>query len=119
MSLLNYAFAAYEPIQLLNEQGGIASADVFSGEVDSLRLQSTGPINIVVPRGRKDDVLIDLKVSPYYTAPIEVGQAVGLASLSLDGKSLIDVPLVAMSSIKEGGLWKRFKDGVRLKFREW
>jgi len=119
MSLLNYAFAAYEPIQLLNEQGGITSVDIYNGEVDSLRLQARGATNVVVPRGRKNDVSIDLKVSPYYTAPIEVGQAVGLASLSLDGKSLIDVPLVAMSSIKEGGLWKRFKDSVRLKLREW
>ena len=42
----------------------------------------------------------------------------GIATLTLDGKVLADVPLVAMSSIKQGSLWKRFVDGIKLKLRE-
>jgi hypothetical protein len=37
--------------------------------------------------------------------------------LSLDGKSLAEVPIIAMSTIKSSGLWKRITDTVSLKWR--
>ena len=93
------------------------SAPVYGGEVDEVRLQAINSTNIVVPKGRESDVVTDLQFSPYFEAPIEVGQAMGVASLSLDGKVIVDVPLVATSSIKRGGWWKRFTDSIRLKFK--
>ena len=119
MSLLNYAFSAFEPMQILNQQGGVTSVEVFKGNVDSLRLQTRGAVNIVVPRGRKEDIAMEFNLNRYFVAPIEVGNAMGVASVSLDNQVIADVPLVAMSSIKEGGFWKKFKDGIRLQYREW
>lgn len=117
LSLLNYGFAAYQPIPVLQQQGGVVSADVYFGEVDKIHLQAPSQVNIVVPRGREQDVAIDFLISPYYKAPISVGQSLGIASLSLDGKLLMDVPLVATSSISEGGLWSRLTDSVGLWLR--
>jgi len=117
LSLLNYAFAAYQPLELLDKQGGLASAPVYGGEVDEVRLQAIKSANIVVPKGRESDVVTDLQFNPYFEAPIEVGQAMGVASLSLDGKVIADVPLIATSSIKPGGWWKRLVDSIRLSFK--
>jgi len=117
LSLLNYAFAAYQPLELLDKQGGLVSAQVYGGEVDEVRLQAINSANIVVPKGRESAVVTDLQFSPYFEAPIEVGQAMGIASLSLDGKVIADIPLIATSSIKRGGWWKRFTDSIRLKFK--
>ena len=91
---------------------------MYFGQASQLGLQAPYPVNIVVPKGRNDDVKIDLRVSPYYEAPIQVGQSVGVASVSLDGELLIDVPLVAMSSIEEGGIWIKLKDSIRLWLRD-
>lgn len=118
LSLLNYGFTAYESASVLDEQGGVASADVYYGQSEQIRLQPPYPVNIVVPKGRQQDLQVDLRVSPYYEAPIKVGQSVGVASVSLDGELLLDVPLVAMSSIEEGSLWRRAKDSVSLWVRE-
>ena len=118
LDLLNYGFAAFRPVRKLDQQGGLTSAQVFSGEVDEVLLQAETAINLVVPAGREDDVKTDIQISPYYEAPIESGQPMGIATLTLDGKVLADVPLVAMSSIKQGSLWKRFVDGIKLKLRE-
>ncbi len=117
LSLLNYAFAAYQPMALLGKQGGLAAAPVYGGEVDEVRLQATNSVNIVVPKGRETDVVTSLQFSPYFEAPIEVGQVMGVASLVLDGKVIADVPLIATSSIKPGGWWKRFTDSIRLRFQ--
>ena len=119
LSLLNYAFAAYEPGVLLDQQEGIASVDVYGGEVDEVRLQAETVANVVVPNGRLDDVKIDLLLSPYFEAPIDIGQPMGIASISLDGEPLLDVPLTSMSTIREGGWWKAIKDSVRLRWRNW
>lgn len=118
LDLLNYGFAAYEPVRILDQQGGIATAEVFLGEVNEVLLQAASAANIVVPAGREDDVQTELQLSPFYRAPIEVGQAMGVATLTLDGKVLADVPLVAMSTIKAGSWWKRLVDGAKLKIRE-
>jgi D-alanyl-D-alanine carboxypeptidase (penicillin-binding protein 5/6) len=117
-SLLDFGFAAYQPVQTLDQQGGLATAQVYLGEVDEVLLQAEHAVNIVVPHGRESDVVVDMQLSPYYLAPIEIGQAMGIATLTLDNKQLADVSLVSMSSIKRGGLWKRFTDSVSLKWRE-
>jgi len=69
-----------------------------------------------VPRGRESDLVTELQYSPYFDAPVEVGQAMGVASLSLDGQPIVDVPLIAMSAIKPGGWWKRFSDSIKRRF---
>jgi len=118
LDLLDFAYAAFQPVQLLDEQGGLATAQIYYGEVDEVFLQTEKAVNLVVPQGRENDVVRQFQLSPYYQAPIEIGQAMGVVSLSLDGKTLADVPLVSMSAIKRGGLWKRFTDGISLKWRE-
>ena len=117
-ALLDYAFAAYVPFRTLDEQGGLASVPVYKGEVDEVLLKAAQAVNIVVPTGREKDVAVELQLSPYYQAPIEIGQAMGVATLSLDGSHLADVSLISMSTIKKGGLWKQFIDGMSLRWRE-
>jgi len=117
LRLLNYAFAAYQAMHLLDEQGGLVSAKVYGGEVDEVRLQAVKAVNIIVPQGRESDIVTELQYSPYFEAPISAGQRMGIASLSLDGENIIDVPLIATSTIKEGGWWKRLVDSIVLRFK--
>ena len=117
LSLLNYAFVAYKPLSLLDKQGGLVSAPVYGGEVDEVRLQATQAVNIVVPDGRESDVVTQLQYSPYFEAPVMAGQPMGIASLSLDGEIIADVPLIATSTIKQGSWWKRLKDSIALRFK--
>jgi D-alanyl-D-alanine carboxypeptidase (penicillin-binding protein 5/6) len=118
LELLDFAFAAFTPIRVLDQQGGLKAADVYMGEVDKVQLRAQGPVYLVVPVGREQDVVSEFRLSPYYRAPIEIDQAMGVVSLSLDNKLLVDVPLISMSTIKEGGWWDGLIDGARLKIRE-
>ena len=114
LSLLNYGFAAYSPVTLLDEQGGVASVRVYGGEVEEVLLQAAEPVHVTVPKGRERDIQVELQHSPYFEAPIGVGQSMGVASLSLDGKPLADVPLIAASAINQAGWWKRLVDSIKL-----
>ena len=118
LTLLDFAFTAYKSVRLLDQQGGLASVAVYQGEVDEVLLQANGGVDLVVPAGRHNDVTTEFQLSPYYLAPIEIGQSMGVAVLSLDNKPLANVPLVAMSNIKSGGIWKSLVDSVKLKILE-
>ena len=116
--LLEYGFKNFQPVSLLDEQGGIASVQVYGGEADQLRLQVAKPANIVVPAGRKDDVEQIIEHSPYLQAPIQTGSAAGMVRLTLDGREIYSTPLIAMSTIKEAGWWKSLIDSIKLRWRE-
>jgi D-alanyl-D-alanine carboxypeptidase (penicillin-binding protein 5/6) len=47
-------------------------------------------------------------------APVAAGQALGTLKVVLDGKVLREEPLVALSALPEGNLWRRVTDGVQL-----
>jgi len=118
LELLNYGFNYFDATEELDQQGGLTSAKVYGGEANEVLLQAAEPANIVVPKGRKDDVQLTLHHSPYFEAPIKLGQSMGLAQLTLDGKTIIEVPLVATSEIKSAGWWKRTMDSIKLSFKE-
>ncbi len=118
LELLNYGFNYYEPSEQLNQQGGVTSVRVYGGAVEEVLLQARKPANVVVPRGRAKDIETNLIHSPYFEAPIEVGQSMGLAQLTLDGETIAEVPLVAMSEINSAGWWKRIVDSIKLRAKQ-
>jgi D-alanyl-D-alanine carboxypeptidase (penicillin-binding protein 5/6) len=118
LELLNYGFNYFEASEQLNQQGGLTSVKVYGGLADQVLLQAEAPANIVVAKGRQADIEVILHHSPYFEAPIEVGQPMGLAQLTLDGKTLVEVPLVATSEIKSAGWWKRLVDSITLRAKQ-
>ncbi len=118
LELLNYGFNYFDATELLNQQGGLTSVKVYGGETDQVLLQASAPANVVVPKGRQAEIVTTLHHSPYFEAPIEVGQPMGLAQLTLDGNTLIEVPLIATSQINAAGWWKRFVDSIKLRTKQ-
>jgi len=118
LELLNYGFNYFDATEQLNQQGGLTSVKVYGGEADQVLLQASAPANVVVPKGRQADIQITLHHSPYFEAPIELGQPMGLAQLSLDGETLVEVPLIATSQINAAGWWKRFVDSIKLRSKQ-
>ncbi len=118
LELLNYGFNYFDATELLNQQGGLTSVKVYGGETDQVLLQASEPANVVVPKGRQAEIVTTLHHSPYFEAPIEVGQPMGLAQLTLDGDTLIEVPLIATSQINAAGWWKRFVDSIKLRAKQ-
>ena len=118
LELLNYGFNYYDATEELDQQGGLTSVKVYGGDADQVLLQASAPANIVVPKGRQSDIEVTLHHSPYFEAPIEVGQPMGLAQLTLDGKTILEVSLVATSEIKIAGWWKRMLDSIKLSAKQ-
>jgi D-alanyl-D-alanine carboxypeptidase len=43
-------------------------------------------------------------------APMEKGTKIGLYKIALQDQTIVEQPIIAMDTIKTGGLWNRIKD---------
>ena len=50
------------------------------------------------------------------TAPIQQGDVIGKVEVKLDDKVVRSTDLVALDTVEEGGLFRRFWDSIRLFF---
>ena len=69
------------------------------------------------PRGRYADLKASLDMPSRLVAPIEKGKQIGTLKVTLDGKPLLERPLIALAAGDEGGFFKRMSDGAWMWFK--
>ena len=117
-SLLNYGFRFFETHKLYAKDQVLAEPKVWKGEVESVQLGVAEDVLVVIPRGKYEQLKARMDLPSLLIAPVEAGQKVGKVSVSLDGKPLVERPLVAIAAAPEGGLWRRTVDGFWLWFED-
>lgn len=118
LALLNYGFAAYDVVRVPISASPPVSVRVFGGLADQVVLQEAATINVVVPKNKQHDVSVALQHSPYFEAPLSAGQGVGMATVSLDGTVLAEVPLVVAEQVDAAGWWKQLLDSIKLSIHQ-
>ncbi len=111
-ALLNYGFRFYES-HILYEAGEVLSRPrIWSGEFETLTVGLAEDLAIAIPRGTYDDLDATMDIDKNIEAPVAKGQQIGEVKVSLDGKVLETVPLVALETVNEGNLFQQAKDYV-------
>ncbi len=67
-------------------------------------------------RGSQKNLAANILVDEQIEAPVYTGQELGRLQVTLEGKMLVDLPLVAQSDIAEAGFMSRFVDWIVLFF---
>ncbi len=115
--LLNYGFRFFETHKLYAKEKPLATPEVWKGAIANLPLGVADDVVVTLPRGRYGDLKANIEVPARLVAPFTKGQKVGTLKVDLDGKTLIDAPLVALADAPEGGFFKRLSDGVWMWFK--
>lgn len=115
--LLNYGFRFFETHRLYEAARPLATPELWKGDAATLPLGVTDEVVVTLPRGRYGDLKASLDLPSRLIAPFTKGHAVGTLRVQLDGKTLLERPLVALADAPEGGLFKRLGDGVMLWFK--
>ncbi|MEM7764867.1 MAG: D-alanyl-D-alanine carboxypeptidase family protein [Pseudomonadota bacterium] len=115
-SLLNYGFRFYETRQLYAANQEIDTMRVWKGEQDRAALGVAAPVHVTVPRGSWDSLVPTVSVQRDLYAPMVASTEVGELRVMLDGEVLTTAPLIVLTDIARGGLWKRMTDEVALWF---
>lgn len=113
-NLLNYGFRFFETDRLLGSSSPALKAPVYKGTAAQVPVGTLKPVYVGVARGSRGQLKLVPQLHAPLVAPIAAGQRVGTATITLEGKPLKKVPMVALQAIPRGGLWRRTVDQVRL-----
>lgn len=116
-ALLNYGFRFYETHKLYGGGEALAQAQVWKGAADKVPLGITHDLYVTIPQNTYDDLDASMKVDSMIMAPVEKGKKYGDVVVKLNGKTLADSPLIALSGVDEGNLWQRLVDEAVLLFK--
>jgi D-alanyl-D-alanine carboxypeptidase (penicillin-binding protein 5/6) len=116
-SLLNYGFRFYETHKLYAANQPLARPELWKGAQNTLELGVAEDVLATLPRGRYKDLKANLQMPGRLIAPYAKGQKIGTLNVTLDGKTLLERPLIALADAPEAGFWGRMSDGILLWFK--
>lgn len=115
--LLNYGFRFFETNLIHKANAEITNMRVWKGEEQKLSLGISENLYVTTPKGLRKKIKNNLKVEAMIEAPVNEGQSYGQLNIMFGDKNLDTRELVALSSINEGGIWRKLVDNVQLMFQ--
>lgn len=116
-ALLNYGFRFFESRKLYSAGQALKQVRVWKGEKETLSLGPGSDMFITFPRGGYKKLSATIDIQPEIMAPVNKGQKLGTLNISLDKTVIAETSLVALQSIKKGGIFSRSLDGIKLWFK--
>ncbi|CAM1000099.1 serine-type D-Ala-D-Ala carboxypeptidase [Rhodanobacter sp. Root179] len=116
MALLNYGFRFYETHKLYEAGKPLATPKLWKGASNQLPLGVNESVQVTVKRGQYDQLKATMDIPATLIAPFTKGQQVGTLHITLDGKPVQNVPLVALADAPQGGFFSRLWDSIMLWF---
>ena len=114
--LLNYGFRFFESHTLYENAKPLATPELWKGEAATVALGVAEDVLVTLPRGRYADLKASMDLPAQLIAPMHKGQQVGTLKVELDGKVLVERPIIVLADTPEGGFFKRLGDGIMLWF---
>jgi D-alanyl-D-alanine carboxypeptidase (penicillin-binding protein 5/6) len=112
--LLNWGYTAYEGIKLFDANQAVVTPPVWKGTQKTAKLGRTEAVVVAVPAGTAARVKTQVARPDPLIAPLTKGQSVGTLKITSGDQPLLDVPLVALESVEQAGVFSRAWDAVRL-----
>ncbi len=114
--LLTYGFRFFETRTFYQKGTELAQAQVWKGQQDKLKAGLAQDLTMTLPRGQAEKLQAVMSFNSTLTAPIQQGNVIGKVEVKLEDKVVRSTDLVALETIEEGGLFRRFWDSIRLFF---
>ncbi|MGQ0529176.1 MAG: D-alanyl-D-alanine carboxypeptidase family protein [Panacagrimonas sp.] len=113
LELMNWGFRFFETVNLFGPGNPLTTVRVWKGTEAQLALGAQ-TLSLTLPRGGKDQLQFKTEIQEPVMAPVALNQALGSVTVSMDGKPLRKLPLVALKEIPAGSLFERLSDQVRM-----
>ena len=116
--LLNYGFRYYETVQAYSAGDSFVDQRVWGGETDTVALGIAEDAVMTLPRGQRENLKASIQLDTVLEAPLTKGTTVGTVAIQFEGDTLASYPLVVLTDVPEGGIFKQLTDWVLRKFEE-
>jgi D-alanyl-D-alanine carboxypeptidase (penicillin-binding protein 5/6) len=115
-ALLNYGFRFFETHRLYGAGDILSKVRVWKGDKEQLTVGLKKDLFVTIPRRQYEKLKASMVINSKITAPVKQGSELGRVDITLEGRPFMQVPLIALSDIAEGGIWQRAVDTVVLWF---
>jgi D-alanyl-D-alanine carboxypeptidase (penicillin-binding protein 5/6) len=115
--LLNYGFQAYDTVHLYHSGETVQSLRVWKGTDNSIAAGFFADQYLTLPKGKAAALQLTMTASEPIVAPVVQGQRVGTVKVALEGKTLAELPMVALADVPAASIFGRAWDTVRLWFK--
>ncbi len=115
--LLNFGFQFYDTVRLYQKGQPVANLRVWKGRADTVNAGFERDLYFTLPKGQAEKLKATLESQQPLVAPVSAGQKVGTMRITLDGKPLTEVPVVAIETVELGNILARGWDALRLFFQ--
>ena len=112
--LLNWGYTAWEDVKLFDANQAVVTPEVWKGTQKTAKLGRTQAVVVSVPAGSAAKVKTQVARPDPLLAPLTKGQQVGTLKVTAGDQPLLDVPLVALESVEQAGIFSRAWDAMRL-----
>jgi D-alanyl-D-alanine carboxypeptidase (penicillin-binding protein 5/6) len=115
--LLNYGFQAFDTVQLYQSGKPVESLRVWKGADPSVAAGFFADQYLTLPKGKASALELTMTATEPLVAPVVRGQRVGTVKVVLEGRTLAELPMVALADVSEAGFLGRAWDTMRLWFK--
>ncbi|HXE48780.1 MAG TPA: D-alanyl-D-alanine carboxypeptidase family protein [Ramlibacter sp.] len=112
--LLNWGYTAFDGIKLFDANQAVATPEVWKGSEKTVKLGRTQAVVVAVPAGTAGRIKTQVARPDPLVAPLNKGQQVGTLKISSGDQPLLDVPLFALETVEQAGVFGRAWDSLRL-----
>jgi D-alanyl-D-alanine carboxypeptidase (penicillin-binding protein 5/6) len=92
---------------------------VWKGAANEVALQPEHPVVFTVEKGQENKLTATLTQQESIMAPVKKGDVLGELVYAADGKQIISYKLVAADDVRQGNIFKRLWDTIRLTVSGW
>jgi serine-type D-Ala-D-Ala carboxypeptidase (penicillin-binding protein 5/6) len=112
--LLNWGFQNFDTVKLYAKGQAVATPEVWKGAQSQVKIGFTRDMYATVPKGMAGKLKPVLERKDPLVAPIAENSKVGTLKMMVDGKPLMDLPVVALEQVNQASIFGRAWDSVRL-----
>jgi D-alanyl-D-alanine carboxypeptidase (penicillin-binding protein 5/6) len=112
--LLNWGFLNFDTVKLYAKGQAVATPAVWKGSQNEVKLGFTHDVFVTVPRGMAEKMKPVLQRKDPLVAPIAQHSKVGVLKIVADGKTITELPLVALEEVTQASIFGRAWDSMRL-----
>ena len=112
--LLNFGFQAFDTLRVKEKDKPVSALAVWKGKSAMVNAGVSSDILVAIPRGTDERIKADLSSQQPLLAPIARGQRVGTLSVTYEGRTIGEYPVVALEEVPVAGIFGRMWDTIRL-----
>ncbi|NNG25737.1 D-alanyl-D-alanine carboxypeptidase family protein [Telluria aromaticivorans] len=112
--LLNWGFQNFDTVKLYAKGQAVATPPVWKGSQSTVKIGFNRDVLVTVPKGVASKMKPVLERKDPLMAPLARNGQVGTLKMTVDGKPLIALPVVALEEVPEASIFGRAWDSMRL-----